>query len=329
MSTKKKQTALALVQPFLDDLQVMEVMIDGTERITVEKRGKIEDTGLRFKTSDEVKALIKEALKLAGVEMEEGKTIYEVRLPDNSRMITVLSPTAINGHCVIFRKWMLNQLSWDKLFEYKAVTLEVRDLFQSAINAHVGILIAGGTGSGKTTVANRVIELIPPDERIVVAEETHQYQFTHPRAVLLEAQRTPNISMNDLLTAASKMRPDWLVVGELESVEAMRAMQLFSTGYSGLTVIHANSAENALTRLETMCLMANFGLGMEDIRQVIISGLRLIAYQERLPSGNRKIVQLVELKGLENGRYILQPLMRYDAKKDAFEMTGAKPSWEK
>jgi len=329
MSTKKKQTALALVQPFLDDLQVMEVMIDGTERITVEKRGKIEDTGLRFKTSDEVKALIKEALKLAGVDMEEGKTIYEVRLPDNSRMIAVLSPTAINGHCVIFRKWMMNQLSWDKLFEYKAVTLEVRDLFQSAINAHVGILIAGGTGSGKTTVANRVIELIPPDERIVVAEETHQYQFTHPRAVLLEAQGTPNISMNDLLTAASKMRPDWLVVGELESGEAMRAMQLFSTGYSGLTVIHANSAENALTRLETMCLMANFGLGMGDIRQVIISGLRLIAYQERLPSGNRKIVHMVELKGLENGRYILQPLMRYDAKKGAFEMIGAKPSWEK
>ena len=329
MSAKKKTPALTLIAPLLEDPRVTELMIDGTAGITVEKHGRIEDTGLRYQTNDEIKNLIQEILKMAGGGMEEGRTVYEVRLKDNSRMTAILSPTAINGHCVVFRKQMSNQVTWEKLFEYRAATPEVRDLFQSAIQSHVGILIAGGTASGKTTLANRVIELIPPEERIVAAEAAHQYQFTHPRAVLLEAQGTPQMTLNDLLTAASKMRPDWLVVGELEGAEALRAMQLFSTGYSGLTVIHADNAANALTRLETLCLMANLGLGMDDIRQIIVSGLRLVSYQERLTNGQRKVLQLVELKGIENGRYILQPLMRYDPGTDQFEFTGVKAGWQK
>jgi pilus assembly protein CpaF len=327
MPAKTKRNPMNLIMPLLADPEITEIMIDGIERITIEKHGRIEDSGLRFKTNDEVKAVIKEGLKMAGVDMEESRTVYEVRLSDNSRMIAILSPTAIDGHSVIFRKWMSPQITWDKLFEYKAITPESRDLIQSAIETHVSILIAGGTNSGKTTLANRVIELIPEDERIISVEESHQYQFTHPRAVFLEAHGTPDMTVNNLLTAASKMRPDWLVVGELESAEAMRVMQLFSTGYSGITTIHANSAENALTRLETMCLMANLGLSMEDIRQIIVSGIRLIAYQERLSNGQRKVVQLVELRGLENGRYVLQPLMRYDPDRDVFEITGAKPGW--
>jgi len=329
MSTIKLQKALGPIAKLFEDPQVMEIMIDGTQRVTVEKRGKIEDTGIRFKTNDEVMAVIEATLKTAGVEMEEGRTVYEVRLTDNSRMSAVLMPTAIDGHCVIFRKWMSNQITWEKLLEFNAITPEMRDLIQSAINAHVGILIAGGTASGKTTVANRVAELIPADERVVVVEDSHQYQIKHPRAIFLEAKGTPNMTMNDVINAGSKMRPDWLVVGELEGAEAMRAMQTFGTGYSGITTMHATSAENALTRLETMCLMANLGVGMEDIRQIIVSGLRLIAYQERLPNGQRKVVQIVELKGLEDGRYILQPLVRYNAEKDQFESTGMKASWQK
>jgi Flp pilus assembly CpaF family ATPase len=327
MSTKKLQKALGPIAKLFEDPQVMEITIDGTQRVTVEKRGKIEDSGLRFKTNDEVKAIIEETLKSVGVEIEDGKTVYEVRLTDNSRMIAILAPTAIDGHCVTFRKWATNQITWEKLFEYNAATPEMRDLIQSAINSRVGILIAGVTGSVKTTVANRVAELIPADERVIVVEDSHQYQIEHPRAIFLEAKGTPNMTMNDVIIAGSKMRPDWLVVGELEGAESMRAMQTFSVGYSGITTMHATSAENALTRLETMCLMANLGLGMEDIRQIIVSGLRLIAYQERLPNGQRKVTQIVELKGLEDGRYILQPLMRYNPETDEFESTGVKASW--
>jgi pilus assembly protein CpaF len=230
---------------------------------------------------------------------------------------------------VTFRKWLKRQVTWEKLLEYNAISTAARDLIQSALQAHVSILIAGGTSSGKTTVANRIIELISPAERVVVVEQAHELQFDHPRSIFLEAGGAIATPINDLLTAGSKMRPDWLVIGELHGAEALHAMQIMGNGHSVIATMHATSAENALTRLEALCLMANLGLGMDEIRQTIVSALRLIVYQERLPNGKRKVMQVVELKGLEDSRYILQPLMRYDVEQDIFEMTGAKPSWEK
>jgi len=323
-----KQSALEIIKPLLEDPDVMEIMIDGPERVSVEKDGKIQDTDIRLGSNEVVKKVIEDALQMTGQKLEEGKTVYEVRFSDNSRMIAVLSPTAINGHSVIFRKWMTRQFTWDTLIDYGSVTPEHQNLMQSAVNAGISILITGGTNSGKTTIMNRVAELIPPEKRIIAVEEAHLYQFTHPRAIYLEVDDTANMTLNELLTTASRMRPDWLVVGELEGAEAMHTMQLFSTGYSGMTTMHATSVENALTRLESMCLMANLGLGMDDIRQVIASALRLIAYQERLPDGKRKVTQVSELKGLKDSRYILQPLMRFDDEKETLILTGTKPSWE-
>ncbi len=319
MPIKKNPSSLTLIAPLLEDPEVTEIMMDGPDRITIEKNGRIEDTNIRFRSDEQIKEVIKEVLGMAGTALEEDKTLYDVRLGDNSRMIAILSPTSINGHSVTFRKWMKKQVTWEKLMEYKAISTEARDLIQSALNAHISILIAGGTSSGKTTVANR--------ERVVVVEQAHELQFDHPRSIFLEAGGAI-AQINDLLTAGSKMRPDWLVIGELHGAETLHALQIMGNGLSEISTMHAMSAENALTRLEAMCLMANLGLGMDEIRQTIASALGLIAFQERLPTGNRKIVQLVELKGLEDSRYILQPLMRYDIEQDKFEMTGAKPSWE-
>jgi pilus assembly protein CpaF len=322
-----KKSVLELLNPLLKDPDVMEIMIDGPERVSVEKGGRIEDTDVRFGSNEEVRQVVEEVLAMIGQKIEEGKTLYDVRLSDNSRMMAILSPTSINGHSVVFHKWMTKQITWEKLFEYKSVLPEVRDLIQSAIRAHVSILVAGGTASGKTTVANRIVELIPFEERVVAVEQTHELQFDHPRSVFLEAGGNVSIALNDLLTAGSKMRPDWLVIGELHGAETLHAMQIMGNGHSAISTMHATSAENALARLETLCLMANLGLGLDDIRQIIASALRLIIYQERLPNGRRKIVQMVELKGLENGRYILQPLMRYNPETDSFDLTVVKPGW--
>jgi len=327
MSTKK--SALEILNPLLEDPEIIEIMIDGPERVFIEKDGKIQDTDIHFNSNDEVRDVIKEVLGMTGVQLEEGKTLYDVRLSDNSRMMAILSPTSIRGHSVVFRKWMTRQITWEKIFEYKSVTPEVRDLIQSAIKAHVSILVAGGTNSGKTTIANRIVELIPDEERVVAVEQVHELQFDHPRSVFLEAEGNVSVEFNDLLTAGSKMRPDWLVIGELHGAETLHAMQIMGNGHTAISTTHATSAEDALARLETLCLMANLGLGLDDIRQVISSALRLILYQERLPNGRRKIVQAVELKGLENGRYVLQPLMRYNPETETFEMTRAIPGWEK
>ncbi len=312
-----------------DDAEVTGIMVDGPERISVERQGKVQDTSLRFDSNDEIKAAIRGLLKAAGVQIDEGRSVCEAQLGDHSRLLAVLSPAAINGHSLIIRKWSANPVTWEKLLEYRALTPPVRDLIQSALNAHVNILVAGGSASGKITMTNRIVELIPPDERVVSVEQTHEFQFNHPRAVFLEAGAAAHVSMDDLLMAGSRMRPDWLVVGELAGAEAARCMQLFSGGHSGITALHADSLENALARLEAMCRMARLGLEPEDIRAMIASGLRLVLYQEYLAStGSRKVTHISELRGMINGRYMLQPLMRYDPLKDEFEMTGARPGWE-
>lgn len=330
MSQKKLLKAFGPLASLFDDPDILEIMVDGPERVTIQKYGReIEDAEARFQSNESIKEMVQAVLEAVGVELEEDKTIYDVRLGDNSRMMAVLAPTAINGHSVIFRKWMTRQITWEKLLEYRSVSPEALALIRSALKAQINILVAGGTTSGKTTLANRIIELIPPEKRIVAVEQTHEFQFDHPRAVFLEAGSGLRAGMNELLTAGSKLRPDCLVAGELLGPEAMRVMQVFSNGHWGLTTIHASSAENALTRLEAMCLMANLGLGLDDIREMIVSALRLILYAEYLPPhGKRKITKIVELCGLENGRYLLKPLMRYHPDSDSFEMTGEKPGWE-
>jgi pilus assembly protein CpaF len=329
MPAKDLHKALGPIASLFEDPEVTAVMVDGPDRVTIEKNGKIESTDIHFKSNEEVKAMVVAVLSAADIEMEYNKTIHEIRLDDNSRMTAILSPTAIGGHSVVFRKWMTRQLTWEKLFEFNSITPEARDLLRSALEARLSLLVAGGTSSGKTTLANRIVELVPPEERIVVVERTHEYQFDQPRAVFLEADATPGLSMNELLEAATKLRPDRLVIGELSGAEAMTVMRILGNGYTGITTLHADNLENALTRLEAMCLMANLGLGLGDIRQAIVSALRLVMYQECLePNSNRKVTLISELRGLENGHYILQPLMRYDPESGRLVATGAKPGWE-
>lgn len=331
MSKNDLLQALGPLGPLFDDPDILEIMVDGPERISIQRSGsRIENTDLRFGSNAEVRETIQAVLKEAGVAMEEDKAVYDVRLSDDSRMLAVLFPAAIHGHSIVFRKFMTRQITWEKLLEYKSVTVELRDLVKRALDAHVNILIAGGTASGKTTFANRVVELIPSEERVVAVEQTHEFQFEHPRSVFLEAGESAGASFSELLTAGSKMRPDWLVVGELNGFETLRAMQIFGNGHSAITTVHADSAENALARIETQCLMANLGLGLDEIRRMIVSALRLILYQECLePNGKRRVTQVTELRGIEDGRYILQPLMRYNTETERIEPTGAKPAWEK
>ena len=331
MSKNDLLQALGPLAPLFDDPDILEIMVDGPERISIQRSGsRIENTDLRFGSNAEVRETIQAVLKEAGVAMEEDKAVYDVRLSDDSRMLAVLFPAAIHGHSIVFRKFMTRQITWEKLLEYKSVTVELRDLVKRALDAHVNILIAGGTASGKTTFANRVVELIPSEERVVAVEQTHEFQFEHPRSVFLEAGESAGASFSELLTAGSKMRPDWLVIGELNGIETLRAMQIFGNGHSAITTVHADSAENALARIETQCLMANLGLGLDEIRRMIVSALRLILYQECLePNGKRRVTQVTELRGIEDGRYILQPLMRYNTETERIEPTGAKPAWEK
>ena len=335
MDENELLNALGPLAPLYQDETVNEIMVDAPDRVYVERRAdegqQLQDVSTPFKSREDIRAVIDAVLRLDGITLGPGKTYADVRFPDGTRMMAVIPPTAPDSPCLVIRR-MLGTLSsaitWDLLIQWGSVSQEVYEFLQSAIRENVTTLIAGGAASGKTTVANRVAELIPPDKRVVVIEAVHEMQVHHPRCLYLEAGGSANVPFADLIEAASRMRPDYLVIGEIWGPEAMRAIQIMTRGHEGLMNMHADNTNDALDRLEALCLMANLGLSLSDIRRMIASALRLIVYQERLPDGRRKVTQITELRGLENDRYVIQPLFRYDREKERLERTGAKASWE-
>jgi pilus assembly protein CpaF len=329
MNEKEMRDALLPLEPILQDGDVTEVMIDGPERVLVERKGKIEDSGVKFASAEALRAAIDAALALGGAAFKPGQTVCDTRLTDGSRLLAVLPPTAVNGPCLVIRKVYRGKPTMAKLLEWNSISQAMYDLLKSAIRARRNILVAGGTGSGKTTVLNLLAEEIPPDERVIVVEAFLELQVNHPRVVRLSSDISPDLSYADLIGTAAKMRPDRLIFGELRGAEVMRLLDIVNIGHDGsMMTIHAVSPEDALARMESMCLMANLGLGLSEIRNMIASGVNLITNQQRLSDGSRKITQVTEVLGLENDRYVLQPLMRYNAETGEFERTLAKASWE-
>jgi len=328
MVEKDLLKALGPLAPLYSDPAVLEIMVDAPERVLVERSGRLEEAGVRFESPEALRAVIDAALALGDVRLAPGQTVGDVRLSGAARMLAVLPPAAPQGPCLVIRKLHPVTLTWDQVIELGFITREALDLLQGALRAHVSVLIAGGMGSGKTTVANLLAEDIPPQERVLVVEEVHELQVRHPRAVFLEAAGPDKPTMTDLLSAAARMRPDWMVIGELYGPEAMRAFEIASRGHPAITTTYANSPEDALARLEALCLMANLGLGLGEIRALVASAIQLITFQQRLPDGRRKMMQIVELRGLDNDRYVLQPLFRYDPPKGKLEPAGARPAWD-
>jgi pilus assembly protein CpaF len=332
MNEQDLLTALGLLAPLYQDPTVQEIMVDAHDRVSivrhVDHAGKLEDATSPFKSPEEVRATIDAILDLGGIQLSREKTIGEMRFPDGSRFLAVIPPNALNEPCFVIRRFALTPITWEQIIEWGSISREAYEFLQSAIRARVNILIAGGPGSGKTTLANRLAELIPPNERVIVVEEIYEMQVRHPRCLHLEAGGPANVSYGELVVKASCMRPDWLIVGELFGPEAMRALQVMSHGHTGMATMHANSVEDTLAQLEALCLMANMGLGLGEIRRLIASAVRLITYQEFIPSlQRRRVTAIVELCGVENDRYVLRPLFRYNPEKDRLEPTGAKPTW--
>ncbi len=330
MSQAELLTVLGPLAPLFTDAEIQEIMVDAPDKVYVERQGKLVDTAVTFTNEHALRQTIDQLLAIGGISLTAHDTTAEARLPDGSRFVAVLPPTAVSGPALVIRKMIDNaRVTWENLIKWGSITPEAIDLYRSAIAAQASILVVGGTASGKTTLANRIVELIPPDERIVIVESTHEMQVNHPRRVYLEAGGPANVAIDNLLATAARMRPSWLVTGETSGAEAMQIVSILSQGYTGLVNIHGISVEDGLARLETLCLMTNLGLGLLEIRAIIAAALRLITYQERLRNGRRKVLQISELCGVENGRYALQPLFRYNQEIETLEPTGIQPTWAK
>lgn len=329
MNEEKLTQALGpLAEAYLDDT-VQEIMADGPDKIYIERKTELEDLVVSFGSKQAMYDTIAAVAEAVGAKLEEGATTIDLRLPDTSRFRAVLPPTAVDGPYIFIDKPFLGvQLTWEKLLEFNSVSQDVIDIIDSALQANASILISGGTNSGKTTLLNMVAGKLPGDKRIVAVEDIHFLRIPNHRAVYLEANAS-EASMSDLIETGSRMFPHCLVVNELNGSEVFTFLQKLNGGYFGMGSMHAESVLDALTRLEAMGLMANQGLSLRDVRRMIASGFKLALQIQHLPDGKRKVVEMVEIQGLENDRYQLQPLLRFNLEKYEFEKVAVKPSWAK
>ncbi len=328
MNNQELTTALGKLAPLYLDDTTTAIIVDAPDKIFVERQGKLVEANVTFALADEIRTVIDAVLALQGMTLSAEQTSGRIYFPDGSRFVAVIPPTAQHSAHIALRKPFVGSMTMDDLFKYGSLIPAQHEMLVCAIRSRKNILVSGGTASGKTTFANVLTDDIPDDERVIVIENTPDYQPRAKNFIRFAAENSPDHTFADLVALAEQMRPDRLVVGELRDGDALHVLNLFNTGYDGsMALIHARGVEDALARLETMCLMANLGLGLNEIRTLIASSIQLITHQDRVPSGRRRLTHVTELVGLENGRYRLQPLFHYDLESDIITPTGAKPSW--
>lgn len=311
-----------LLDSILADEDITEVMINGPDNIFVERKGRLTRVDKHFKDEQELRRVIDLIVGKAHREVSEANPIVDTRLEDGSRVNVVLSPIALSGSTVTIRKFSKQPMTMEKLLEYGSITPEVAQFLQKLVKARYNIFIAGGTGSGKTTFLNALSSYIPHDERIITIEDSAELQITQiPNIVRLETRNatassgeSKKIDIQSLICSSLRMRPDRIIVGEVRGAEALDMLQAMNTGHDGsLSTGHANSAEDMLSRLETMVLQGEAALPLKAIRQQISSAVDIMIHLSRLRDHSRKTMMVSEILPHldENGDIRLNPLFEF------------------
>jgi len=310
---------LGPLEPLLADPTVTEIMVNRHDEIYVETAGKLVRHAGRFTSEQAVLGIIERIVAPLGRRIDESSPLVDARMRDGSRVNAVIPPVALRGASLTIRKFSLARPGMDSLVRLGSLDAAMARFLQACVKARRNILVSGGTGSGKTTLLNALSNCIPAAERIVTIEDAAELQLAHAHLVSLEA-RPPNlegkgrIDIRDLVRNALRMRPDRIVVGECRGAEAFDMLTAMNTGHEGsLSTLHANSARDALARLEGMILMAGLDLPLAVVREHVAASVDLVVQQARLSSGQRLIVAVSEITGMESGRIQMQELFRYRA----------------
>jgi pilus assembly protein CpaF len=302
------------LEPFLRDPTVTEVMVNSADQVYIERAGKIEETEASFLDDAHLLRIIDRIVSQVGRRIDEGSPMVDARLPDGSRVNAIIPPLALRGPSLTIRKFSRNALTLDNLVGLGTITEQTADFLAQCVRGKLNILISGGTGTGKTTLLNAVSAYVPSAERIVTVEDAAELRLLQRHVVSLES-RPPNVEgegevrIRDLVRNALRMRPDRIIVGEVRGGEALDMLQAMNTGHDGsLTTIHANSARDALHRLEMLVLMAGVELPVKAIREQVAGGFDLLVHIARLVDGSRRITQITEIAGMEGDVVTLQDL---------------------
>lgn len=308
-----------LLDTIIRDDTITEVMINGPEKIFIEKNGRLTRLNKKFESERKLEDVIQRIVGLAGREVNQANPICDTRLPDGSRVNVVLPPITLCGPTVTIRKFSKEPMTIEKLIEYGSLTQEIADKLELLVRAKYNIFISGGTGSGKTTFLNALSNYIPKDERIITIEDSAELQIMGIDNLVSMETRNANasgvgsITIRDLIKSSLRMRPERIIVGECRGGEALDMLQAMNTGHDGsLSTGHANSTEDMLSRLETMVLQGAEGLPLEAIRQQISSAVDIIIHLSRLRDKSRKTMEITEVLGMKDGKIMLNPLYVFE-----------------
>jgi len=309
---------LGPLEPLLKDPTISDILVNRYDRVYVERAGKIERTGLSFKDDAHLMQIIDRIVSRVGRRVDESSPMVDARLADGSRVNAIIPPLAIDGPCLSIRRFGHDPLTSRNMIENKTLTESMLELLSAMVKGRLNILVSGGTGAGKTTLLNVLSGFIPNSERIVTIEDAAELQLKQEHVVRLET-RPPNVEgkgairQRQLVINSLRMRPDRIVVGEVRGEEAFDMLQAMNTGHEGsLTTVHANSPRDALSRVESMFSMANLNLPERAMRQQVASAIHGVVQVARLSDGNRKVISISEVTGMEDDMIAMQDIFVFD-----------------
>jgi pilus assembly protein CpaF len=316
---------LGPLEPLLEDDSITDIMVNGPDRVFIERRGKVVLSSARFRDAAHAMNICQRIAAAVGRRVDESSPTVDARLKDGSRVNIVFPPLALDGPYISIRKFARRKIDFDKLVEFGSLTAPMARILEIAGKSRLNVIISGGTGSGKTTLLNAISRLIEPGERIVTVEDAAELQLQQPHVVRLET-RPPSlegrgeVTQRDLVRNALRMRPDRIILGEVRSSEAFDMLQAMNTGHDGsMSTIHANTARDAVTRIENMVQMGNLGLSAGAIRTQIASAVDLIVQVERHRDGNRRLTQITDVCGLEGDIVLLNDVCKLEGLKETPE----------
>lgn len=332
---------LGPLEPLLADTSINDILVNGHKQVFVERSGRLEPTSVRFKDDAHLMKIIEKIVSRIGRRIDESVPMVDARLADGSRVNAIIPPLAIDGPSVSIRKFSKDPLQLHHLIEKRSLTPEIGELMKAIVQARLNVLISGGTGTGKTTLLNILSGFIPNNERIVTIEDAAELQLRQDHVVRLETRPANiegkgEIAQRELVKNALRMRPDRIILGEVRGAESLDMLQAMNTGHDGsLTTVHANSARDALTRIETLVSMAGFNLASKAMRHYVSSALDVIIQIARLSDGTRRLISVQEIVGMEGDLITLQELFVFQQTgldenrkvKGRFKATGIRPKF--